>query len=139
MPQNRPAPELQGCTSSFDLSPCCYSRPCLMVTRGRGSFQFTSLLGIPTTANGRQLLRRRNCAFSNAVNGAKASASLRSRVLAVAGKKIDPKREARMVDEIIVDTYTEDERSMSSYYHLEGALRFPFEAECVKPRTISRL
>jgi hypothetical protein len=110
-----------------------------MVTRGRGSFQFTSLLGIPTTANGRQLLRRRNCAFSNAVNGAKASASLRSRVLAVAGKKIDPKREARMVDEIIVDTYTEDERSMSSYYHLEGALRFPFEAECVKPRTISPL
>jgi hypothetical protein len=57
----------------------------------------------------------------------------------VAGKKVEPKREARIVDESIVDAYTEDERAMSWYYHLEGELRFPFEAECVRPRTISPL
>jgi hypothetical protein len=57
----------------------------------------------------------------------------------VAGKKIEPKREARIVDEIIVDAYTEDERAMSWYYHLEGELRFPFEAECVKQWPISPL
>jgi len=57
----------------------------------------------------------------------------------VAGKKIEPKREARIVDEIIVDAYTEDERATSWYYHLESELRFPFQAECVKPRRISPL
>jgi hypothetical protein len=57
----------------------------------------------------------------------------------VAGKKIEPKREARIVDEIIVDAYTEEERAMGWYCYLEGEMRFPFEAECVKQRAISPL
>ena len=57
----------------------------------------------------------------------------------MASKKMEPKREARIVDEIIVDAYTDDERAMSWYYHLEGELRFPFESECVKQWPISRL
>jgi hypothetical protein len=57
----------------------------------------------------------------------------------VAGKKAEPKREARIVEEIIVDAYTDDERALSWYYYLEHELRFPFEAECVKQRSISPL
>jgi hypothetical protein len=57
----------------------------------------------------------------------------------VAGKKIEPKREARIVEEIIVDAYTDDERALSWYYHLEHELRFPFQAECMKQRSISPL
>ena len=57
----------------------------------------------------------------------------------MASKKIEPRREARIVDEIIVDAYTDEERAMSWYYHLEGELRFPFESECVKQWPISPL
>jgi hypothetical protein len=55
------------------------------------------------------------------------------------GKKIEPKREARIIDEIIVDAYTAEERAMSWYYYLESELRFPFEAECVNQWPISPL
>ena len=55
------------------------------------------------------------------------------------GKKIEPRREARIIDEIIVDAYTEDERAMSWYYYLESELHFPFEAECIKQWPISPL
>ena len=55
------------------------------------------------------------------------------------GKKIEPRREARIIDEIIVDAHTDDERAMSWYYYLESELRFPFEAECVQRRAISPL
>jgi hypothetical protein len=57
----------------------------------------------------------------------------------VAGRKIEPKREARIVEEIIVDAYTDQERALSWYYYLEQELRFPFEAECIKQRAISPL
>jgi hypothetical protein len=57
----------------------------------------------------------------------------------VVGKKTEPKREARIVEEIIVDAYTEEERALSWYYYLEQELRFPFEAECVQRRAISPL
>jgi hypothetical protein len=57
----------------------------------------------------------------------------------MASKKIEPKREARIVDEIIIDAHTDEERAMSWYYHLEGELRFPFESECVKQWPISPL
>jgi hypothetical protein len=57
----------------------------------------------------------------------------------VGGKKIEPKREARIVDEIIVDVYTDEERALSWYYYLEQEMRFPFAAECVKQRAISPL
>lgn len=55
------------------------------------------------------------------------------------GKKIEPKREARIIDEIIVDAHTADERAMSWYYYLESELHFPFEAECIKQWPISPL
>jgi hypothetical protein len=35
-------------------------------------------------------------------------------------RKIEPKREARIIDEIIVDAHTNEERAMSWYYYLEG-------------------
>lgn len=54
-------------------------------------------------------------------------------------RKIEPKREARIIDEIIVDAHTNEERAMSWYYYLESELRFPFEAECVKQWPISPL
>jgi len=57
----------------------------------------------------------------------------------VVGKKIEPRREARIIDEIIVDAHTDDERAMSWYYYLESELRFPFEAECIKQWPISPL
>jgi hypothetical protein len=57
----------------------------------------------------------------------------------VVGKKTEPKREARIIDEIIVDAHTDDERAMSWYYYLESELRFPFEAECIKQWPISPL
>jgi hypothetical protein len=57
----------------------------------------------------------------------------------VVGKKIEPRREARIIDEIIVDAHTDDERAMSWYYYLESELRFPFEAVCIKQWPISPL
>jgi len=57
----------------------------------------------------------------------------------VGGKKTEPRREARIVEEIIVDAYTEEERALSWYCYLEQELRFPFEAECVQRRAISPL
>jgi hypothetical protein len=54
-------------------------------------------------------------------------------------KKIEPRRESRIIDEIIVDAHTDDERAMSWYYYLESELRFPFEAECIKQWPISPL
>jgi hypothetical protein len=57
----------------------------------------------------------------------------------VAGKRIQPQREARIEDEIIVDAHTDEERAMSWYYYLDSELCFPFEAECVKQWPISPL
>ena len=53
--------------------------------------------------------------------------------------KPDPTREQRIIDEIVVDAYGEEERAMSWYCHLEEKLEFPFKARCVAPRTISPL
>lgn len=41
--------------------------------------------------------------------------------------------------EIVVDAYGPEERAMGWYYHLEGALRFPFLARCASARMISPL
>jgi Calcium binding len=54
-------------------------------------------------------------------------------------EKTQPEREERIINEIIVDAYTEEERAMSWYYYLEGELRLPFEAECIKQRPVSPL
>jgi hypothetical protein len=48
-----------------------------------------------------------------------------------------PRREARIDQEIVVDAYTSDERAMGWYYYLEGKLRFPFTATCIKRRATS--
>jgi len=50
-----------------------------------------------------------------------------------------PTRERRIVDEVIVDAYTESERAMSWYYYLDNQLRFPFPARCITVRSISPL
>lgn len=51
--------------------------------------------------------------------------------------KRNRQREARIEQEVIVDAYTSDERAMGWYYYLEGKLRFPFAATCIKPRATS--
>ncbi len=47
------------------------------------------------------------------------------------------RREERIEQEIVVDAYTPDERAMGWYYYLEGKLRFPFTATCIKRRATS--
>jgi hypothetical protein len=54
-------------------------------------------------------------------------------------RREDRRREARIVNEIVVDAYNSDERALSWYYHLENHLRFPFEALCSKRRATSPL
>jgi len=41
---------------------------------------------------------------------------------------IEPEREARIHDKIIVDAYGDEEVAMSWYYYLEELLQFPFSA-----------
>ena len=47
------------------------------------------------------------------------------------------RREERIEQEIVVDAYSSDERAMGWYYYLEGKLRFPFTATCIKRRATS--
>jgi len=56
----------------------------------------------------------------------------------MASKKIEPKREARIVDEIIVDAHTDEERAMSWYYHLEGELRCGLRSPNTGPWPLER-
>jgi len=51
----------------------------------------------------------------------------------------DRTRERRITAEIVVDAYTESERAMGWYYYLEGTMRVPFLARCIKRRVISPL
>ncbi len=51
----------------------------------------------------------------------------------------DKEREERIVMEIVVDAYDEEERAMGWYYYLEDKMRFPFNAKCIKERRISPL
>jgi hypothetical protein len=53
--------------------------------------------------------------------------------------KEDPVREQRIIYEIVVDAYNEDERNLGWYYYLEGALVFPFKATCIDERQVSPL
>lgn len=48
-------------------------------------------------------------------------------------------RERRILNEIVVDAYTSDERTLGWYYYLEGKLEFPFRAKCIAARSISPL
>jgi calcium binding protein len=51
----------------------------------------------------------------------------------------DSKREDRIRNEVIVDTYNAEEQVMGWYYYLEGKLRFPFRAKCVTSKIASPL
>jgi hypothetical protein len=53
--------------------------------------------------------------------------------------KSDPEREQRIMMEIIVDAYDEQERAMGWYYYLQDQLQFPFTAVCIAKRLISPL
>jgi hypothetical protein len=53
--------------------------------------------------------------------------------------KRSPTREARIINEIVVDAYTESERALGWYYYLDNRLQFPFSARCVSQRAISPL
>ena len=57
----------------------------------------------------------------------------------MAQPKRDSGREARIIDEIIVDAYGPEEQAMGWYCYLEGKLRFPFRARCISRRAISPL
>ena len=51
----------------------------------------------------------------------------------------DEAREGRIQMEIIVDAYSADEQASGWYYYLEGAMTFPFLANCIAERAISPL
>lgn len=51
----------------------------------------------------------------------------------------DKIREDRIIMEIVVDAYSEEERAMGWYYYLEDKLRFPFKATCIATRPTSPL
>jgi len=63
----------------------------------------------------------------------------RGRSPSIPKRREDRRREARIVNEIVVDAYGPDERALGWYYYLEARLRFPFEATCVKRRATSPL
>lgn len=51
----------------------------------------------------------------------------------------DPEREARIMDEIVVDAYNEDERAAGWFCYLEDRLACPFKAKCIEEMEISPL
>lgn len=53
--------------------------------------------------------------------------------------KKDETRERRILDEIVVDAYGEEERALGWYYYLEDRCSFPFTAVCGAKRAISPL
>ena len=53
--------------------------------------------------------------------------------------KRDEDREQRIMMDIVVDAYDEQERAMGWYYYLEDQLRFPFTATCIARRATSPL
>ena len=51
----------------------------------------------------------------------------------------DDEREHRIAMEAVVDAYGPEEQALGWYYYLEGQLHFPFDAICVRERSISPL
>jgi hypothetical protein len=47
--------------------------------------------------------------------------------------------ERRIIDEIVVDAYTEEERALGWYYYVEDKLKPPFTALCIVKRESSPL
>lgn len=54
-------------------------------------------------------------------------------------EETDEERDERIWMEILPDAYTVDEQALSWCYYLERELTFPFQARCIKERTISPL
>ena len=44
----------------------------------------------------------------------------------------DEVREDRILMEVVVDAYDEEERAMGWYYYLDDKMSFPFTAKCIK-------
>jgi len=44
----------------------------------------------------------------------------------------DEAREHRILMDVIVDAYDDEERAMGWYYYLEDKIQFPFTARCIK-------
>lgn len=55
--------------------------------------------------------------------------------------KIDKNEEIenRISEEIIVDAYNREEQAMGWYYYTDDHIEYPFQARCIKERTISPL
>ena len=53
--------------------------------------------------------------------------------------KEDKEREHRILYEIVVDAYDEEERSLGWYYYLEEAMQCPFKARCKSKKATSPL
>jgi hypothetical protein len=51
----------------------------------------------------------------------------------------DQEREDRITYEAVVDAYDPEEMVIGWYYYLEGKIRFPFQAKCIKKRRTSPL
>ena len=51
----------------------------------------------------------------------------------------DEVREERIMMEIVVDAYDEEERVMGWYNYLDDKLTFPFRAKCIAKRSVSPL
>ena len=51
----------------------------------------------------------------------------------------DEDREERIMMEIVVDCYGEEERAMSWETYLGETLQFPFQAQCIETRRVSPL
>jgi hypothetical protein len=61
------------------------------------------------------------------------------RSLSRSPRRRQSRREARIIEDIVVDAYGAEERAMGWYYYLEGRLRFPFQAKCVRHEVTSPL
>jgi Calcium binding len=61
------------------------------------------------------------------------------RSLSRSPRRRQARREARIIEDITVDAYGAEERAMGWYYYLDGRLRFPFQAKCVRRAATSPL
>ena len=51
----------------------------------------------------------------------------------------DEAREERILMEVVVDAYDEEERAMGWYYYVADDIAFPFQAKCIAERRSSPL
>ncbi len=51
----------------------------------------------------------------------------------------EPERDDRILFNVVVDAYNEEERAMGWYYYLADEMQFPFAATCTQARATSPL